>query len=41
MFGASNLGKFFLESVQSPKLSHPFFYRICMDGVGRILGHLG
>src|SRR4030095_4651327 len=41
MFGASDLGEFFLELVQSPKLFHPFFYRICMDGVCGIVSHLG
>jgi hypothetical protein len=41
MFGASDLGEFFLELVQSPKLFHSFFYRICMDGVGRVVRYLG
>jgi hypothetical protein len=41
MFGASDLREFFLELVQSPKLFHSFLYRICMDGIGRVVRHLG
>jgi hypothetical protein len=41
MFGASDLREFFLELVQSPKLFHSILYRICMDGVGRVVRHLG
>jgi hypothetical protein len=41
MFGASDLGEFFLELVQPTKLFHPSFNEICVHGVGRIVRHLG
>jgi hypothetical protein len=40
IFGVSNLGEFFLVSIQPPKLSSFVPLSICMDGVGRIVRHL-
>ena len=37
----SNLGEFFLVSIQTSELFHSLFYRICLERVGRIARHLG
>ena len=39
--GLSNLGEFFLVSIQPSELFHSFLYRVSVDGVRRIVRHLG
>jgi hypothetical protein len=38
--GLSNLGEFFLVSIQPSELFHSFLYRVSVDGVRRIVRHL-
>ena len=39
--GLSNLGEFSLVSIQPSELFHSFLYRVSVDGVRRIVRHLG